>query len=177
MRAVKVVQSDMANGRLRTPTQIPEKVQIVKSEEAPPDAGLAGGVVGGVVGGVPGGTIGGVLGGIIGSANTAVPKVATPQPQRPIRVSQGVMEGNLVRKVSPTYPPLAKQARISGTVVLQAVISKNGTVENLHVLQGHPMLVPAAMDAVKQWKYKPYLLNGEPVEVDLTITLSFTMGG
>jgi protein TonB len=132
------------------------------------------GVVGGVPGGVPGGQMGGVLGGIISSTPVAVPKVAAPQR---VRVSQGVTQGLLIHKVQPTYPPLARQARIQGSVVLQAEISKNGTIENLHVISGHPMLAPAALDAVKQWRYKPYILNGEPVEVETQVTVNFTLAG
>jgi len=132
------------------------------------------GVVGGVPGGVPGGAIGGVLGSVINSAPAVVPKVATPQR---VRVSQGVSQGLLIHQVKPTYPPLARQARIQGTVVLQAVIGKDGTIQNLRVVSGHPMLAPAALEAVKQWRYKPYFLNGEPVEVDTTINVNFTLAG
>ena len=85
-------------------------------------------------------------------------------PQR-IRVSQGVSTGLLIRKVTPSYPPLAKQARIQGQVVLQAEISEDGTIQNLQLMSGHPMLAPAAIEAVRQWRYKPYLLNGELVAV------------
>src|SRR6201997_4446267 len=158
IKAVKIVQTDIINGQLRTPTKIPEKVQMIKEEEAPPPVMSASGVVGGVPGGVPGGQMGGVLGGIISSTPMAVPKVATPQR---VRVSQGVSQGLLVRKVNPAYPPLARQARIQGQVMLQAVISKDGSIENLRLISGHPMLAPAAIEAVKQWKYKPYMLNGE----------------
>src|SRR5499427_1514449 len=174
VRVVKQVQTDIVNGQLRTPTKIPQKVQMIKEEEAPPPVMANGGVVGGVPGGVPGGQMGGVIGGIISSAPVAVPKVATPQR---VRVSQGVSQGLLIRKVQPAYPPLARQARIQGQVVLQAQISKQGTIENLHLISGHPMLAPAAIDAVKQWKYKPYLLNGEPVEVETTINVNFTLAG
>src|ERR1700738_2190233 len=113
--AVKVVkiQSEVINGQLRTPTKIPNKVQMIKEEEAPPDLG-AGGVPGGVPGGIPGGSMGGVMGGILGSTNAAIPKVATPQR---VRVSSGVSTGLLIKKVTPNYPQLAKQARIQGSVV------------------------------------------------------------
>ncbi|HZU41599.1 MAG TPA: TonB family protein, partial [Terriglobales bacterium] len=174
VKAVKVVQTDIVNGQLRTPTKIPEKVQMIKEEEAPPPVMASGGVVGGVPGGVPGGQMGGVIGGIISSTPVAVPKVAAPQR---VRVSQGVTQGLLIHKVQPSYPPLARQARIQGSVVLQAVISKEGTIEGLKLISGHPMLAPAAIDAVKQWRYKPYILNGEPVEVDTTITVNFTLSG
>ena len=94
-----------------------------------------------------------------------------------MRVSQGVSQGLLIHKVQPAYPPLARQARIQGTVVLQALIGKDGAIQNLHVVSGHPMLTGAALDAVKQWRYKPYFLNGEPVEVETTINVNFTLAG
>jgi periplasmic protein TonB len=173
VRVVKQVQTDIINGQLRTPTKIPEKVQMIKEEEAPPPM-MATGVVGGVPGGVPGGQMGGVIGGIISSTPVAVPKVATPQR---VRVSQGVTQGLLVRQVRPNYPPLARTARIQGKVILQAQISKSGDIQNLQVISGHPMLIQSALEAVKQWKYRPYYLNGEPVEVDTTIEVNFSLAG
>ena len=174
VKIVKQVQTDIVNGELRTPTKIPQKVQMIKEDEAPPPVMGSSGVIGGVPGGIPGGQMGGVIGGIISSTPVAVPKVATPQR---VRVSQGVSAGLLVRRVNPTYPPLARQARISGQVVLRAVIAKDGSIENLTLVSGHPMLAPAAIEAVKQWKYRPYLLNGEPVEVDTEVLVNFTLAG
>jgi protein TonB len=170
---VKQVQTDIINGQLRTPTKIPKKVLENLKEDAPPPQ-VEAGIVGGVPGGVPGGQMGGVIGGIISSTPLAVPKVATPQR---VRVSMGVTQGLLIRRVQPNYPALARQARIQGTVILQAQISKTGDIENLSLVSGHPMLAPAAIEAVKQWKYKPYILNGEPVEVDTQVTVNFTLGG
>ena len=173
IKVVKQIISEINNGQLRAPTKIPEKVQMIKEEEAPPAAGI-GGVVGGVPGGIPGGQMGGVIGGIISSTPVAVPKVATPQR---VRVSQGVSQGLLIHQVKPTYPPLARQARIQGAVVLQAVIAKDGSIQGLHVVSGHPMLTGSAVEAVKQWRYKPYFLNGEPVEVETVVTVNFTLAG
>src|ERR1035437_10322356 len=172
---VKVVkmQSEVINGQLRTPTKIPQKIQMIKEEEAPPDLG-SGGVPGGVPGGIPGGSAGGVIGGIISSTPVAVPKIATPQR---IRVSSGVSTGLLIKKVTPNYPALAKQARIQGHVLLQAEISKDGTIQNLQLISGHPMLAPAAIEAVRQWRYKPYLLNGEPVAVETQVVVNFSLSG
>jgi len=172
---IKVVKiaSEMVNGQLRTPTKIPQKIQMIKEEEQPPDLG-AGGVPGGVPGGIPGGSAGGVIGGILSSQPIAVPKVATPQR---VRVSQGVSNGLLIKKVQPTYPPLARQARIQGQVVLHAEISKEGTIQNLQLISGHAMLAPAAIEAVKQWRYKPYLLNGEPVAVETEVIVNFSLSG
>jgi periplasmic protein TonB len=174
IKVIKQIQSEIQNGQLRTPTKIPEKVQMIKEEEAPPPSMSAGGVVGGVPGGVPGGQMGGVIGGIISSTPVAVPKVATPQR---VRVSQGVSQGLLIKKIQPAYPPLARQARIQGQVLLQAEISKDGTIQNLRLISGHPMLAPSAIEAVKQWRYKPYYLNGEPVEVETQITVIFSLSG
>jgi protein TonB len=165
------IQSEVINGQLRTPTKIPDKIQMIKEEENPPDLG---GVPGGVPGGIPGGSTGGVMGGILSSTQVAVPKIATPQR---VRVSSGVSTGLLIRKVQPTYPQLAKQARIQGSVVLQAEISKDGTIQNLQLISGHPMLAPAAIEAVKQWRYKPYLLNGEPVAVETQVVVNFSLSG
>jgi protein TonB len=170
---VRVIQTDIVNGELRTPTKIPQKIKMIQEDEAPP-AMAATGVVGGVPGGVPGGSMGGVIGSVLSSVSVAPPKMATPTR---VRVSSGVQSGLLVRKTTPVYPPLARQARIQGTVVLQAQISKDGSIQNLQLISGHPMLAPAAIEAVKQWKYKPYLLNGEPVEVETQVQVNFTLAG
>ena len=117
--------------------------------------------------------------GVIGSVGTAVevaPPPPPPAPTHPLRVSHWA-EGNLIYRVQPIYPPLARQARIQGTVELRAIISKAGTIENLVVVRGHPMLVAAAMEAVRQWRYRPYLLNSEPIEVETEITVNFVLSG
>ncbi len=174
VKIVKVIQTDIVNGELRTPTKIPKKVEMIKEDEAPPPVMASAGVVGGVPGGVPGGSMGGVMGSILSATPTVAPKIATPQR---VRVSAGVTSGLLIRKVPPSYPPLARQARIQGTVILQAQISKTGDIQNLQLISGHPMLAPAAIEAVKQWKYRPYLLNGEPVEVETQVQVNFTLAG
>jgi protein TonB len=103
----------------------------------------------------------------------AMPKVVAPPK---VRVSSGVAQGLLIHQTKPVYPPLAMQARIQGTVLLQAVVAKDGTVQDLRVVSGHPLLVKAALDAVKLWRYKPYRLNDQPVEVDTEIIVNFTLG-
>lgn len=100
---------------------------------------------------------------------------AQTNPPQQVQVGQTVSQGLLVYKVQPSYPPLARQARVQGTVVLRAVIGKDGTIQDLSVVSGHPMLTKAALDAVKQWRYKPYLLNGEPVLVQTTINVNFEL--
>jgi protein TonB len=139
-------------------------------EEPPPPSNVAG--VAGMEG-LGGGGIGGVLGGM-GNAPAPVVKAATP---KKIAISSGVIAGLKIGGVNPTYPPIARAARISGTVVLQATISKQGTIQNLRVISGPPMLTQSALEAVKTWRYKPYDLNGEPVEVETTVNVVFNLGG
>ncbi len=182
VKVVKVIPRQFDAGKLMAPKIIPKEVATIKEEELPPPTTGAVGVVGGVPGGVAGGAPGGVLGGIIGS----VPSAAPPPPPPPkkeekaatvqrIKIGGSVQQAKLIRQPKPIYPPLAKQARISGTVHLSAIIAKDGTIQKLEVLGGHPLLVPAALEAVKQWVYQPTLLNGEPVEVQTTIDVNFTL--
>ena len=167
---VAKIETDIVNNQLRQPTRIPKKVEMIKEDEAPPPS--TSGVIGGI--GVPGGASSGVIGGIISSTPVAVPKVAVQR----IRVSSGVTQGMKIHDVTPQYPQMAKIARVQGPVVLAAVIGKDGSIANLHVLStASPLLNQAAIDAVKQWRYRPYILNGEPVEVDTTITVNFTLSG
>jgi protein TonB len=104
------------------------------------------------------------------------PPIVADAPRGPIRVSIGVLTAKLVRKVIPEYPPLAKTARVSGVVHLLGVIAKDGTIQNLQVIGGHPLLTRAALEAVRQWIYQPTLLNGQPVEVIAPIDVNFTLG-
>jgi len=178
-KVVKVIPRQFDAGHLMQPKAIPKDIAMIKEEELPPPST---GVVGGVPGGVPGGTAGGVIGGIIGSVPTAAPppppppvKVEKPVTPQRIRVGGNVQQAKLIRQPRPVYPALAKQARISGHVILNAVIGKDGTIKDLTFASGHPLLVPAAMEAVKQWVYQPTLLNGEPVEVVTQIDVNFTL--
>jgi periplasmic protein TonB len=170
LKASKVV-SEVSNGQLLAPDKIPQKIKEIEEEEAPAQIT---GVFGGVVGGVPGGSTGGVIGALISSAShTAnIPTVAVP---KRIRVSTGVSEGMLLHRVEPVYPVIAQRARIEGTVELRAIISKDGMIEGLQRISGHPLLVTAAMDAVRQWRYRPYMLNAEPLEVETSVVVNFHM--
>ncbi|HJY87376.1 MAG TPA: TonB family protein [Candidatus Acidoferrales bacterium] len=172
VKVVKPVARLIQAGKLMAPRAIPKEVAIIKEQELPPEVS-SGAAIGGVPGGVPGGQAGGVLGGIIGGTGSAPPP-PRETPKR-IRVGGQVQAAQLVNKVQPLYPALAKQARIQGTVRLQAVIAKDGSVVELQVISGHPLLVQAALDAVRQWRYRPTLLNGEPVEVVTTIDVVFTL--
>lgn len=109
-------------------------------------------------------------------SSAALPPPPAPAPTRVFRTSS-ILQGMLIHSVQPAYPPLSRTARIQGTVVLSAVISKAGTISDVHVLRGHPLLVAAAVDAVSQWRYRPYILNNEAIEVDTQITVNFSLGG
>ena len=129
--------------------------------------------------GVPGVGLPGATDGIpltIITGTRPVLPAAPPTITRAFRASN-ILEGNLIRRVQPVYPPLARDARIQGPVVLAAIISRAGTIKDLQVLSGHPMLVQAAVDAVSQWRYRPYVLNGEAIEVETRITVNFILSG
>lgn len=145
-------------------------------------AGVPGGISGGVPGGIPGGVTGGVTGGVVeGAPGVPVgPSTAAQLPPpadgvRRVRVGGNVASANLTKKVTPLYPPLAKQARIQGTVRFTALIGTDGNVVSLQLVEGHPLLVQSAQDAVAQWQYKPTLLNGSPVEVITQIDVNYTL--
>ena len=162
----------MDAGKLMQPRAIPKDVKVIK-EDAEPD--VSSGMTGGVPGGVAGGSMGGVLGGVIGGVGTAAPPPPKPKLNGPLRVGGNVQSARIINRVQPVYPPLARQTRISGTVRLHAIIGKDGTVQQLEVMSGHPLLQQAALDAVRQWRYQPTLLNGDPVDVDTTIDVIFSL--
>jgi len=166
-----VVKPQMISNQMLAPTKIPPKVLQVTEKEAPPAASF--GVAG--MEGMGSGAAGGVVGSVFGNA-TPQPVVKQAPPKK-IAISSGVAQGNLIQQVKPVYPAIAKAAHQSGTVVLQATISKTGTIEGLKVVSGNAMLQGAALEAVRQWRYKPYMLNGDPVEVDTTINVVFNLGG
>ena len=172
----RVPKSFFTKGQLFAPKFIPKKVAQIKEEARPPAAtGVAG-----VIGGVPDGQLGGVLGGILGGIGHA-PAPAPPRPtpvahKGPYRVGGKVQAPRLIRQVQPEYPPLAKQARIQGDVVIDSVIDTQGRVTEMKVVSGSPLLVQSAIQALGQWRYQPTLLNGQPVAVDMLVTLHFTLG-
>jgi len=154
----------------RAPARIATGIPT-SGEDGPPQIGPSGPGTGASGPGGPDGVLSGL--------GTGARPVLSPQPVTvapPVRISH-MDEGDLVHKVLPVYPPLARTARIQGQVLLQALISKQGVIENLKVLSGHPMLAPAAKEAVRQWRYRPYVLNNEPVEVETQITVNFSLAG
>lgn len=174
VRQQNVAPSNIRDCRLITPAIIPSQIAHLDEANVPPPPDLSGT-------GVEGGTgSSGARDGVwrsLGETVNPLPPAPKPAPStRPPRVSH-MMEGNLIRRIQPDYPLLAKQARIQGVVLLRAVIGRDGRIENLQVLSGHPMLVQAALEAVRQWRYRPYILNDEPVEVETQITINFTISG
>lgn len=172
----RVPKSFFTKGQLFAPKFIPKKVAQIKEEARPPAATGVAGVIGGVPGGQLGGVLGGILGGI-GHAPAPAPPRAIPVAHKgPYRVGGKVQAPRLIRQVQPEYPPLAKQARIQGDVVIDSVIDTQGRVTEMKVVSGSPLLVQSAIQALGQWRYQPTLLNGQPVAVDMLVTLHFTLG-
>jgi len=160
----------MMNDQLAAPKRIPHDINVVPKPEAPPTSGFA---VAGTEGLSSGG--GGGVGSVFGIGNKG-PKVTVEIPAR-VNITSGVAAGLLVQKTMPVYPAIAKSAHVAGTVVLHANISKWGTIENLRVVSGPVMLRQAAMNAVSTWRYKPYLFNQQPVEVETEVSVVFSIPG
>ena len=149
------------------PRIIPDHIATADHQPPPTDADLAPLVR----------ESGGSLKGLPDSIGAATPPQVRVAPAKKLAISSGVMAGNRLSGADPQYPAIARAARVQGTVVLAATISRSGTIENLHVISGPPMLAPAAEEAVRTWRYRPYLLNGEPVEVETTVKVIFNLGG
>jgi len=158
-------RTDLINSQLNAPSRISSDLKMLAGKEPPPSAGF-----GTATEGLGAGTGSNVFSG----RNGPSVKVAAP---RVMNISAGVAGGLLVQKTAPVYPQIAKQARVSGTVVIHATISKAGMIQNPHVVNGPTMLRQPALDAVKTWRYRPYMLDGEPVEVETTVSVTFTLGG
>jgi protein TonB len=157
-------------GKLTAPASIPKTISSDNAAAAPDLAG--------VPGGVPGGQPGGSLGGVIGGTGTSIP---IPTPQQPaakriLRVGSNLKAPRQILSVQPEYPELARQAHVWGDVVVDAVIDERGNVVRAHAVSGHPVLIPAALQAVLQWKYQPTLLNGTPLAVEMEVTVHFNLG-
>jgi protein TonB len=172
-RIQKYTQSDP--NILTAPESIPERITYVDEPTSPSVGLLPSPGTNGLVA---------LLNDLINpGTETAAPAVPVPPPPpppsvvktEPIRQGGNVQAANLIHQVNPVYPPLARQARVQGVVVLEAVISREGSIESLRVVTGHPLLNQAALDAVKQWKYRPTMLNGDAVEVITTVTVTFTL--
>jgi protein TonB len=159
---------EMQEGRFFAPSSIPVHIALFTGPEQAPGGNYTGidqdsGVPGGA--GYPSAFHG-----------QGTPHVVHPEVKAPVRIAGTVEAGLLIQKTIPQYPPMAVAMRIEGTVGLAATISKGGTIENLHVTSGPALLQQAALDAVKTWRYRPYLLDGQPVEVETTVNVIFTLG-
>jgi protein TonB len=163
------IKSETLSKELQAPSKIPKESQLVKESAIPPSMDGVKGLEG-LENGTPGG-----MSTIMDGIGTGPPRVVK-KASRSLTISSGVMLGNLLDNTMPQYPAIARAARIQGVVVLQATISTTGLIKDLRVLSGPPMLQQAAMDAVRSWRYKPYLLNGNPVEVETTINVVFNLG-
>ena len=159
-RVVPVAQTAKPNAFV-APTQIPDSIEVPEDV----DPGVSGGVAGGVEGGVAGGVVGSLVGGL-GNA---------PSVTAPLRVGGGIREPRKLKNVDPTYPSVARAARIQGVVVIECVVGTDGRVADAKVVQGQPLLDGAALKAVQQWRYTPTLYEGVPVPVILTVTVTFRL--
>jgi TonB family protein len=162
------VESTMMDNQLAAATRIPQDLKVVAKKEAPPAAGFGGVGMEGM-----GATNGNAIGNVFANGGKG-PKVKPEVPTK-VNISSGVAQGLLIQKTVPLYPAIAKSARVSGTVVLQAVISRAGSIANVRVIAGPAMLQQSAMDAVRSWRYRPFLLNGSPVEVETTVNVVFSI--
>jgi len=160
------VQSNMMNDQLTAPTRIPRDINKPSVENEPPSAGF----------GTSGTETLGGSSAIASVFNGGARPIVHAAPSSGVSISAGVAVGLLIQKTTPIYPPIAKAARVSGTVEIQATISKTGTIKNMRVVSGPAMLRQAALDAVRTWRYKPYKLNDEPTEVQTTINVIFSLG-
>ena len=163
--------SNMHDHVLVLPAHVPMHAAVIVDDQIPaPNYPYAEGGIGPAAG-----RSANALNNILVASNMRPAPPTPPPAPHTVMLSRGVTEGLLIQKITPRYPPLAVIAHQQGTVMLQAIIGRDGTIQNLHVVSGPPMLVTAAMDAVRQWRYRPYLLNNEPVEVDTQIAVHFNL--
>lgn len=158
-------------GQFAAPIEAPAEIR----PEPPGVVAEAAGVPGGVEGGVTGGVVGGIVGGLVAAAPPPPPPPLAPPPKTPVRIGGNIQAPTLVRRVEPAYPEIAVVAKVGGIVILEATVGVDGTVESVRVLRGVKFLDQAAVDAVKQWRYSPLVLNGLPTPFVLSVTLSFSV--
>jgi len=170
-RVVRVIPKTFTPGKLTAPSFVPKTV-VAAPDAGVPDVALAG-VSGGVPGGMAGGQIGGVLGGVMSGASAPAAPALAEGPKKPVVIGGNVKPPRLLSGPAPVYPALARQSRIGGIVVIEAIIDERGNVVQEKAISGHPLLIPAAMKAVAQRKYEPTVLDGEPTPVDLRVEVNF----
>ena len=163
-----------AKGQLFLPPTIPKKVAML-NEEPLPEEGILG-VPGGVVGGVPGGVLGGILASGMFEPKTPVAPIAPEKPRGPVQVGGSVKPPRILSRQAPEYPPLAQQSHVQGDVIISAIIDAQGNIAEMKMVSGHPLLIEAAMKALRSWKFEPTYLNGQPWPVSWDITVKFRLG-
>jgi protein TonB len=179
-RSANVIPAQLTPKGLVLPTKVPAKAVMLQDPDVMPASGDTVGTAGGF--GDSSGSGNSVIEGLLSSSSTQPPaptpvvrQAAPPVPPKRIRLGGEVQQSKLISGPRPAYPQLARQARVSGTVRLEAVISREGTIINLHAVSGHPLLIPAAIAAVQQWIFRPTYLNGDPVEVATVIDVNFAL--
>ena len=171
-RAVRSVPKTFTPGKLTAPSFVPKTVAIAANDLQPEEALV--GVTGGVPGGIPGGQVGGFLGGIL--TNISAPGAPVAEgPRKPVRVGGNIKAPRLLSGPAPAYPVLAMQSRVSGTVVIEAIIDEHGNVVQQRAISGSPLLIPAALAAVAKRKYEPTILDGEATQIDLRVEVNFSL--
>lgn len=176
VHSIRRPKSFFSDNKLYAPHVIPKHIAKVKDLPSSPQP--IAGVPGGVVGGVPGGQLGGVIGGILGDMGRVIPSPPPPKlvaHRGPYRVGSKIQQPRLIQEVQPVYPILAKAEHVQGDVVIDSVIDAKGNVTEMKLVSGHPLLVTAAFDAVRQWKYQPTLLDGTPIPVEMHVTVHFSL--
>ena len=164
-----------SNKQLYAPRVIPQQAAMVKDIPRAPQTSV--GVPGGIVGGIPGGQLGGVMGGLLGGTAHVTP----PPPPKltvhrgPYKVGGRVQPPRIIDEVQPEYSVIAKEARVQGNVLIDSVINTQGDVTQMKLVSGNPLLVQAAFNAVREWKYQPTLLNGTPISVEMEVTVHFSL--
>jgi protein TonB len=169
----RVIPKTFTPGKLTAPSYVPRAV-VATPDAAPPAEAFAG-MPGGISGGMPGGQVGGILGGSMNGAAPPAAPVMAEGPKQPVRVGGDVKAPRLILGPAPVYPILARQGRIQGIVVIEAIIDEHGNVVQEKLISGHPLLVQAAMKALSQRKYEPTILDGQPTPVDLRVEITFHM--
>jgi periplasmic protein TonB len=173
VRAARVTPKTFTPGKLTAPSYVPKAV-VATPDAAPPAEAFAG-IPGGISGGMPGGQVGGVLGGVMNGVAAPAAPIVAEGPKQPVRIGGDVKAPRLISGPAPVYPILARQGRIQGIVVIEAIIDEHGNVVQEKLISGHPLLVQAAMKALSQRKYEPTVLDGQPTPVDLRVEITFHM--
>lgn len=162
----------------KSPAASPTAAPIEAPSTIAPESGFEPtdvGVEGGVEGGIPGGVVGGIVGGI--EAAPPPPPPPPPAPRKPVRVGGQISEPRVLSRVPPIYPELAARAQLHGVVILEAMVDEGGAVRDIKVLRSVKFLDEAAIEALKQWRYEPLTLNGEPMPFVLTVSMVFSVEG